>query len=992
MYLIGPAQSARPEGDSLSVLMATERMSPPPSRLRSMLLVGLGVSFVVFLSASGVAKLYTDWWWFDSLGQVSVWTKILGTRITLAAVFSLLFFVLVWVNLYLADRVAPPFRALTPEEDLIERYHSLVGDRAGWLRIGVAGAFALIVGLNTSQQWETWLLFRNGSDFGVVDPLFGKDAGFYVFRLPFWTFLVGWVFAALIFALLLSIVAHYLNGGIRASATRNRVSSAVKLHLSILLALLAVTRAVAYYLDRFQLVNAQRGRYDGALATDVQVQLPALNLLAIISLFGAVLFVANIRRKGWGLPMVALGVWLVSHVVVGNMLPGLYQRFRVEVEESTRERSFIVDNISATRYAYGLDGDKLRSETFDYSVGLTPEVVAANQSILDDVTILDQELADSAFKRIEGDLQAFDFAEVLDVDRYEINGEIEPVVLGVRELDLSSFDRWEARHIAMTHGYGVAVAAAADVTDGLPKFLVSGVGTDQRLGDGFEGQLVQPQIYYSEGLDGYAIVGATRDEVDYPRVPEVTFRYDGTGGVKINSVFRKAMFALRFQQYQPMISPFLGEETKVIYNRDINLRVRELAPFLSFDNDPYPVLADGKIFWVIDAYTTTSRFPYSQQVQTDSFVNNADLRGGFNYVRNSVKAVVDAYNGDVSFYVIDESDPLITAYQKAFPGLFTPVSEAPSEIASHFRYPTDLFKVQSDMWGQYQVDDPIQFLEGALAWQVARATDKDASIKGSDVTAAPRSAVTRPMEPQYRTTKLPGSDQTEFVLQRAFEPRSERSENARPELRSVLVARSDGENYGELVQYLLPVGQVLAPELVDSAIRSDGEISGYITPLDLSGSSVLFGEMQLVMIGDTVLYVRPLYVKADAKTAPPKLDQVIVYNGSEVAMEPTLDAAVARLVGSAPQPDPGANSGATTGGSEGGGTNPVPSTVDLDGVSVAELVGLADAWLREADKAEAAGEIETAAELRARARQALDKLGEVLGVEPSAPKQDSGDA
>ncbi len=964
--------------------MAIERGTLQPSRFRSFLLAGMGVFFVLFLSASGIAKLYTDWWWFQSVGQVDVWSKILFTKIALATVFSLVFFLLVWINLYLADRVAPPFRALTPEDDLLERYHAMVGNHTGRLRIMVAGAFALIVGLNTSQHWETWLLFRNGGDFGVADPLFNKDAGFYVFRLPFWTFLVGWVFAALIFTLMLSMAAHYLNGGIRASASKNRVSGAVKLHLSVLLALLALTRSVAYYLDRFQLVNAQRGSYDGALATDVQVQLPALNLLAIISLFGASLFVANIRRKGWGLPVVALVVWMVSHVVVGGMLPALYQRFRVEVEESAREKGFIGDNIAATRFAYGLDSSNLTTETFDYSAGLSAEVVADNQEILDDVTILDRELADAPFKRVEGDLQAFDFAEVLDVDRYEIGGQLEPVVLGVRELDLSSFGRWETRHIAMTHGYGVAVAAANEVDDGLPDFLVSGVGNDQTLGEGFEGQLSQPQIYYSEGLEGYAVVGASRDEVDYPRVPEVPFRYDGEGGVKIDSIFRKTMFSLRFQQYQPMISPFLGSDTKVIYNRDINLRVRELAPFLDFDSDPYPVLADGGVFWVIDAYTTTNRFPYSQQVQTDSFRESADLRGGFNYVRNSVKAVVDAYNGDVTLYVVDAEDPIAAAYQKAFPDLFTPASEAPASLAEHFRYPTDLFKVQTDMWGRYQVDEPIQFLEGALAWQIARAPDKDASLKADQTVVQVSPSQSRPMEPQYRTTRLPGSDRTEFVLQRAFEPRSESADNARPELRSVLVARSDAPHYGELVQYLLPVGQVLAPELVDSAIRSDSDISGYITPLDLSGSSVLFGEMQLVMIGDTVLYVRPLYVKADAKTAPPELARIIVFNGNTVAMAPTLDGAIAELTGGTVPSEPVAPVAPVD--------PPDPGDVNLDGLSVAELIGLADRWLAEAEKAEVAGDVELAAELRTRARQALDKLSDVLGVEPAVPIKDSGDA
>lgn len=974
--------------------MATERGIARPSRFRSIVLLALGVFFVIFLSASGIAQLLTDMWWFDNVGHLDVWTTILGTRVVLAVVFSLIFFALVWVNLYLVDRFSPTIRAFTPEEDLIERYHNIVEGNAGKLRLAVSAVFALIVGLNTSQQWETWLLFRNGGDFGFVDPLFNKDAGFYVFRLPFWTFLVGWVFAALIFVLLLSLVAHYLGGGIRVAARRDRVTPFVKLHVSVLLALLAVTRAVAYYLDRFQLVNAQRGAYDGALATDVEVQLPALNLLAVISLFGACLFVANIWRKGWGLPVMALGVWLVSHIVVGSMLPGLYQRFRVEVEESTREREFIGDNISATRYAYGLSSDSLRSEVYAYSGELTQQDLVDGEAILDDVTILDRELADASFKRVEGDLQAFDFAEVLDVDRYEIEGELEPVVLGVRELDLDSFDRWEARHIAHTHGYGVAVAEANGIADGLPEFLVSGVGEGQTLDAGFENQLEQPQIYYSEDFDGYAIVGATRDEVDYPRNPEAAFRYDGDGGVKIDSIFRKAMFSLRFQQYQPMISPFVGSDSKVIYNRDINIRIRELAPFLDFDSEPYPVLADGQVFWVIDAYTTTSRFPYSQQVSTDSFTTRADLSGGFNYVRNSVKVVVDAYNGDVDFYVVDESDPMIQAYQKSFPDLFTSAEEAPSAVANHFRYPTDLFKVQTDMWGTYQVNDPVQFLEGALAWQVARAAVQEATVEENVNTGLTVTSNTvGPMEPQYRTTQLPGSDETEFVLQRAFEPRSDTGANARPVLRSILVARSDPEHYGELVQYLLPAGEALAPRIVSSNAVSDAAISQAISLLDGPGSSVLFGEMQLVMIGETVVYIWPLYVKADEAAAPPQLSKIIAYNGSTAVMEPTLDAAVRRLAtGEAPevaQPDDGDESDDTD---TDPGTGSTPEATNLDGLSAAELLGLVDAWLTEADKAAAEGDSETADELRARAHVGLARLADVLGVEPKQSTQEAGEA
>ena len=398
--------------------MRTLRARPQTSRLRIFALIAVAIVFVLFLSANGVASFYTDFLWFDKLELSSVWATILTTRLLLSVVFTLVFFAILWGNLYMADRIKPEARIESAEEELVERYHAVVGAQAGKVRLGVAALFGLIAGANTASQWETWLLFRNGGDFGRVDPLFERDVGWYVFQLPFWTFLVDWFFAALVLTMIVVIVAHYLNGGIRASVPTDRVAPAVKVHLSVLLAVLALFRSLAYWLDRFHLVTSTRGTYDGALATDVNIQLPALNLLTLISLFCAALFLANIRRPGWGLPAVAIGIWLVSHFVIGGLFPLIYQRVRIQPVESQREAEFVEYNIDATRFAYGLDAERLTSEQLDYQPGLSQADVDEYGEVLLNVPVVDKVLATEEVTRNEAETRIYSFSTALDMDRY----------------------------------------------------------------------------------------------------------------------------------------------------------------------------------------------------------------------------------------------------------------------------------------------------------------------------------------------------------------------------------------------------------------------------------------------------------------------------------------------------------------------------------------------------------------------------------------------
>lgn len=958
--------------------------TPQTSRLRIVALIVVAASFVLFLSANGVASFYTDWLWFDSLGFGQVWTTVLGTRLLLALIFSLLFFAILWGNLFLADRIKPEFRPDSPEEDLVERYHAVVGNHAGKVRIGVAALFGLIAGANTAAQWETWLLFRNGGDFGMVDPQFGRDVGFYVFRLPFWTFLIDWFFAALVLTLIVVGVAHYLNGGIRAAAANERVAPGAKFHISILLAVLALLRAAAYWIDRYHLVTSTRGAYDGALATDVNIQLPALQLLALISLFCAALFVANVRRAGWGLPAVAIGIWLVSHFVIGGIFPLAYQRIRVEPVESSREADFVARNIEATRFAYGLDDDSVESVQFDYERGLTAADVEEYQDVLTNVPVVDPNLASEEVTRNEADRQFYEFADILDVDRYEIGGETRPVVLSVRGLNEDAIDdSWERQHVIFTHGNGVAMAAAYDSGPVLGEsraldFLIRGLG-DVEIADELTNTLEQPRIYYGEDFGGYAIVAANRDELDYQTSANdsVEYRYTGEGGVDMGTLPRRLAFSLRFREPDPLISSNVTDESRVIFNRDVEDRVRLLAPFLRLDSNPYPVLVDGDVFWVVDAYTTTSDFPYSQSAVTSV---SGSLGGGYNYVRNSVKAVVDAYNGDVTLYVVDESDPMIQAWSSAFPDLFTSGDEIPDALRSHLRYPEDIFAVQTDMWSSYVVGNATQFIEGALAWSVA--TQPRIEAGDAEVDAAQSGS----MRPQYLMARLPGSDEAEFVLQRAFVPRggSAGSSTDRPELTGIMMARSDPENYGELVMVRLPGGEVDAPGLVHSEIRKSEDLTEFIK--EKAGARVEFGEMSIVLLDDTIVYVRPVYVEANSATAVPELQRVVAVNGDRIFMGRSIDEAIDGILDGAPSRSPvveetavSTNGDTTETGSESDSSADAdeaeaPSTndsFDVAGASVVELIEQADVLLDAADEAERNGLEDEAIAFREQAREAL---------------------
>ncbi len=874
------------------------RVRVPSGRGRVVLVVVAVALFVLVTSLRGIAGFYTDYLWFDSLDQTGVWGGVLGAKIALGVIFTATFFALLWTNLFIADRLAPPFRPAGPEEDLVERYHELVGRRTGLVRAVTAALFALIAGAGVSSQWNDWILFTNRVDFGVRDELFHRDIGFYVFQLPFLTFVVGWLFAAFVIVLVVTAIAHYLNGGIRVQTPLERVTPQVKAHLSVLLALLALIKAAGYFLQQYELTGSTRGTVNGATYTDVNVQLPAIRLLLLISLFAFALFIVNIFRRGWVLPVLAVGLWAFVAVVAGGIVPALVQRFRVEPSESSREALYIERNVNATKNALGLDA--VTSNDFAADGDLADAELANNADVVRNIRLWDPRanILGRTYQALQAQRSFYRISDV-DVDRYELDGQTTQVNISVRELDTDGVqqDSWEARHLAFTHGYGVVMSPAnAQDTDGRPDLIVSDVPVNVEESTGIE--IDQPGIYFGQDLSGYVIIDTRRQEIDFQdNEGETQFTaYEGEDGIDIGSFARRAAFALRFGDFNPLFSGNLRESSRILIRRDVEERVRALAPFLDFDADPYPVVIGGEIKWVIDAYTTTSRYPYAQRAVRDGLPEGSGLDHGFNYVRNSVKAVLDAYDGSVTFYIIDPEDPIAEAYRRAFPDLFTTESP-PDALREHFRYPEDLFRVQTNMWGRYHINDADDFYNSNDGWVVARDPGTTRVVAPTPTSTAqdPNEPAPRQdrIDPYYLLTRLPGEVEESFVMLRPFVPISD--DDDRQLLTAFMVARSDPDDYGQLETFVMPRDNLPdGPGIVAGTISGDVAVSELETLLGQEGSDLQFGNLLFIPIEQSLLYVQPVYVVADQNPVP-LLRQVIVEFQGQVSVAPTLREALAGL-------------------------------------------------------------------------------------------------
>lgn len=962
-------------------------------------------SAVFLLSLVRIANFFTDYLWFDAIGFGRVWRTVLFSRIVLGVVFIAIFALLCSTNLWLADRLAPAYREPSPEEEAVARFRELVGERWGWIRLGITGLFALTIGAPASAQWRNWLLFTNTQDFGIDDPQFGRDIGFFVFRMPFLQWLTGWLFTSLFVILVLTIAVHYLAGGIRIQSVNERVTPQVKAHVSLLLAAMALVRAASYWLDRYALAYSTDGRFAGLSYTDVEARLPVLSLLILIALLSVVLFLVNIRRRGWGLPAVAVGLWALVSIVMGGIYPLVVQRLRVEPVETTREAPYVERHLEATKQAYNIGDIELRR--FAYDEALVAADVQGNADNLAAVPLLDPEVTAQTFELEQVERSFFRFDETkVDVDRYVIGGEVTPVVIGARELNPQGIPEsgWESEVLSFTHGNGIALAPANTIAESLPIFLIGDVPIDNEI----EGDIAveQPRIYYGENMNGYAIVDTDRDEVDSIEAgSRVPYNYTGVGGVDAGGLWRRAMFALRFSSIDPLISDFVRDDSRFVWNRNVLDRAQKVAPFLEFDHNPYPAVVDGRIKWVIDAYTTTSNYPYSQPRNPVGLNRTSELTRGFNYVRNSVKAVVDAYDGTVDLYVVDENDPLIKAWDSAFPGVLSDFDEMPEGLIDNLRYPEDIFTVQTNMWATYHIDidETADFLEGSDEWAVAQdpggveGADSTTTIDAQGVASSSEVRV----RPYYSLLRLPEENQQEFVVVRTFVPFSANDEVKEMQAFMAGVSEPGDDHYGRLVSYEIDnvSGDIeaQAPSLVASQITSQEEISERISLLNApgEGSSVRFGDLIVVPVENTFVYVRPMYVIATG-TQQPNLEWIIVSYADRVVMCHGLEEAIIQLFGT---PVRGAQSSGTLGecigdindgisaAASGGSDDSTTSNggdgsnlVIGDGTAVEEAVALLD----QADEALLAGDLGRYQDLVDRA---AGILGEALAAADAADSE-----
>jgi uncharacterized membrane protein (UPF0182 family) len=929
--------------------MFTRAPADYPADRRRPLTVIVVIVATVYLVLTALGTLWTDYLWFDSIGYASVWQRKWGMSIFLGAVGIAVAFFVIWLTLRLVDRFSPrwaPFD-LSEEEELIERFREWMEPRVRQVRFWVTSFLAVLLGLAVASWRDDVFLFMNVQDFGTLDPFFEMDVGFYVFRLPLWSTMADWLFNALVLATLVAVVSHYFNGGIRFNGRRFTVARGPKTHISVMLALIALVRAAVYRLDMFELMLSDRGEtFFGPGYTDFTARLPAYRLLILVALLAAVLFIINIFRQGWTLAAVAVGSWVVVGVAAGAIYPAIIERIQVAPRPLVKETEYLQHNLEFTRAAWGLD--QVEVQPFAASEDITADDIEANQLTVDNLRIWAPSVLPRTYQNFQ-ELRNYYNLGVVDTDRYLNEGIPTQVMLAVRELDevLPRLD-WLNQRLIYTHGVGAVANAAAFVEeDGQPRFLLQDVPPQASVP---QLELEQPRVYFGETYEaGRPVIVGTGDEpqeIDYPLQGEGTEynRYDGEAGVGLGSIWQRIAFAFRYRDLNLLISGEIRPESKVLVERNIRQIVADVAPFLHVDTDPYPVIMDGRILWVLDLYTTSSHYPYSQPLTLGSvgrLAESSSLRPGINYMRNSVKAVVDAFDGDVTFYLNDPADPVAQAWSDAYPGLFRPVSEMPPGLEDHLRYPQDLFRVQGELYLEYHVTDYTELFSGNDAWSlpadpstISRGTGVGSEFLVGDRADEATQTVRYRAEilPYYLLTSLPGETDLSYLLLQPFTPKDKKN------MASFLVADSTPGRYGRLIDFRMPQGELVdGTEQVGQRIEQDAEISQQFTLWDSTGSKVIKGDMLVVPIEDSLMYVQPIFLEAE-EGGFPEFRRVIVVYGDQVEWSETLDGAL----------------GLVFGGETG---EPVEEPTTPDGTTIKQLLDQAAAAFDNADDALRAGDL-----------------------------------
>ena len=903
----------------------------------------------VLVSSSG---FYADLLWYRSVGFVNVWQTTLFTKIYLFIGFGFVTASFILANIYFAFRKRPIYVPVAVEADNLERYRAQIEPIRRLVAVGIFATLFYFAGSSGSKLWQEWLLFKNATNFGTVDPQFGKDISFFAFKLPMWQALIGWGISTIILALIASSVVHYIYSGIRTQVKEDRTTVAARVQLSILLGLLVLLKAVAYWFDRYALTLKEGRLITGLTYTDVNAVLPAKSILSAIAVICSLLFFANIVRKSWLLPTAGVALMVIASVLIAGIYPATIQQFQVKPSESTKEAPFIQKNIDATRAAYDISN----VEVSDYQATVTTSAgqLANDAATIANIRLMDPNVLSATFRQLQQIKPYYTFADSLDIDRYTINGKERDVVVAIRELNVDGNPsrNWINDHLVYTHGFGMVGAFGNTVdADGKPTFTVGNIPPTKGLGE------FEPRVYFGENVPDYSIIGGAAAsnpvELDYPDDKsangQTNYTYTGKGGVPMGSIFSRLLFAIKYQEQRIVLSNLINSESKILFERNPRERVAKVAPWLTLDGDPYPAIIDGKILWIIDGYTTSAGYPNSRKVNLANTGDALTARSNavsslgdknINYIRNSVKATVDAYDGTVSLYQWDDKDPVLATWSKAFPGSVKAKSEISPELLSHIRYPEDMFRVQRDILSAYHVTTADAFYGGQDFWRVPL----DPSTFGANAGNQP---------PYYLTMQIPGQTKPTFSLSTPFVPRG-----GRENLSALAVVNSDaGDDYGKITVLQLPRStNVAGPSQVASNFEAKPTVATALSLLRQGGSDVVLGNLLTLPVGKGLLYVQPVYVRATGNTAAyPLLQKVLVSFGDQIGFDDTLQGALDQVFGG--------NSGTTIGSNQ-------PSTGTTGGTGSSQAIKSAISSLQSAyaDLEAAQKRLDGAAEDKARAR------------------------
>jgi uncharacterized membrane protein (UPF0182 family) len=882
----------------------------------------LAITLVALLIAGGIlvsiSTFYADLLWFRSVGYQSVWQTTLFTKASLFIVVGLITALVVLLNVMIAYRNRPIYAPMAVEADNLERYRTQIEPRKKLFALGIFAFIFYVGGSSATPLWSTWLQFRNATEFGVKDPQYGLDISFFAFKLPMYQSIIGWATSTLIFGLIAAVIVHYLYSAIRLPQPGQKLSTtgAAQVQLSVLLGLIVLTKAGSYWLDRYALTLKDGRLITGLTYTDVNAVLPAKAILAAIAVICSILFFANIVRRSWSLPVAGVGLLLVSSLVIQTAYPAIIQQFQVKPSESNKEAPYIQRNIEATRAAYDIADVEIK----DYNATLNASAgqLTNDANTISNIRLMDPNVLSATFRQLQQIKPYYTFAETLDIDRYQINNTQRDAVVAVRELNIDGNParNWINDHLVYTHGFGfVAAYGNAVDADGKPNFIVGDLPPTAGLGK------FEPRIYFGENVPDYSIIGGnskTDVEFDYPDDAspngQKNTTYKGEGGVPVGNLFNRLVFTIKYQEQRILLSNLINSESKILFNRNPRERVSKVAPWLTLDGDPYPAVVDGKIKWIIDGYTTSAGYPYAQKTTlsgstSDALTANsnsitAQSNQTINYIRNSVKATVDAYDGTVSLYEWDVADPVLKTWAKAYPGVIKPKSEISEKLMAHLRYPEDLFKVQRDILSSYHVQNALAFYGGQDFWRVPR----DPSTFGGNIANQP---------PYYTTLQLPGEKSLSFMLATPFVPRGGR-ENLSA---FAAVNASPGDEYGKITVLQLPRStNIPGPTQVASNFEAKPEVATTLSLLRQGGSDVVLGNLLTLPVGGGLLYVQPVYVRATANAAAyPLLQKVLVSFGDQIGFDDNLKGALDQVFGG--------NSGTSASGGASGGTTATTSSL-----------------------------------------------------------------